>query len=226
MAVATKSAPNLKLSHLGINVVDIDKMEAFYTSVLGYTVTDRGDTPVPGLKLVFMSRDPLEHHQLLLCTGRPEHLEPNTMFPRVGPSINQISFELTSLADLRDMNERLSSGGALNLLPGNHGIAWSIYCHDPEGNHLEFFVDTPWYMTQPFTVPLDFSMTDAEIYAQTREMCKNSAGYEPYTKWRARIAPQMTPFIPAAKMRDVDDSGDDDQAIAQKAPRKSAEMSW
>ena len=38
----TASAPNLAFSHMGLSVQDIARMEEFYTSVLGFTVTDRG----------------------------------------------------------------------------------------------------------------------------------------------------------------------------------------
>ena len=69
--------------------------------------------------------------------------------------------------------------------------------HDPEGNNLEFFVDTEWYITQPFLIPLDFSKTDAEIVELTRSICESSAGYEPYRTWRERIAPRMSPFVNA-----------------------------
>ena len=127
---------------MGISVTDIEKMEAFYTNVLGFAVTDRGEAA--GMQIVFLSRDPMDHHQIVLATGRPAQMPSNTANPQFGPSINQISFRMGSLADLRDIHERLGTGGGSDLFPANHGIAWSIYAHDPEGNNLEFFVDTDW----------------------------------------------------------------------------------
>ncbi len=193
MTASTKSAPNLMFSHMGISVTDIEKMETFYTGVLGFAVTDRGEAA--GMQIVFLSRDPMNHHEIILATGRPAQMPANTANPQFGPSINQISFKMGSLADLRDINERLTSGGASDLFPANHGIAWSIYAHDPEGNNLEFFVDTDWYVTQPFLIPLDFAKTDAEISALTQELCAKSEGYEPYGDWRDRVAQRMTPFM-------------------------------
>jgi catechol-2,3-dioxygenase len=183
-------------SHMGISVTDIEKMETFYTHVLGFAVTDRGEAA--GMQIVFLSRDPMDHHQIVLATGRPAQLPANTANPQFGPSINQISFKMASLADLRDIHERLTTGGGTDLFPANHGIAWSIYAHDPEGNNLEFFVDTDWYVTQPFLIPLELSKTDAEIAALTKELCENSAGYEPYGDWRDRVAKRMTPFAATA----------------------------
>lgn len=191
-SAAQRPAVNLAFSHMGLSVIDIGIMEKFYTQVLGFTVTDRGE--IPGMKLVFMSRDPMDHHQIVLATGRPPNLPPNTANPQFGPSINQISFKMGSIADLRDIKTRLEEWGITEMFPANHGIAWSIYVHDPEGNNLEFFVDSEWYIDQPYLIPLDFTKTDAELYEQTRTLCENSAGFEPYTDWRARVAARMTPF--------------------------------
>ena len=187
------AAPNLKFSHMGLSVKDIARMEGFYTRVLGFTVTDRGTAG--GMQLVFLSRDPFDHHQIVLATGRPERLPANTANPQFGPSINQISFKMGTLADLREMHGRLQAEGGSNLFPANHGIAWSIYAHDPEGNNLEFFVDTEWYITQPFLIPLDFSKSDELIVAETKQLCESSEGFEPYGDWRERVARRMTGYV-------------------------------
>jgi catechol 2,3-dioxygenase len=187
---------NIKFSHFGLTVKDIGKMESFYSGVLGFTVTDRGE--VAGLQLVFLSRDPGDHHQLILATGRPDSLPANTINPQFGPSINQISFKTASLADLRDMKVRLETGGATDLFPANHGIAWSIYAHDPEGNNLEFFLDTEWYFPQPFLIPLDFAKTDQEIYRETKALCESMDGFKPYSDWRKTVALRMVPFVDRA----------------------------
>ena len=190
----SRPAPNLKFSHMGLSVKDIARMEDFYSRVLGFTVTDRGTAG--GMELVFLSRDPNDHHQIVLATGRPATLPANVANPQFGPSINQISFKMGSLSDLREMHARLLAEGGSNLFPANHGIAWSIYAHDPEGNNLEFFVDSDWYITQPFLIPLDFSKSDADIVAETKSLCEKSEGYEPYGDWRGRVARRMTRFVP------------------------------
>lgn len=70
------SVPSLAFSHMGFYVRDLPLMEDFYSRVLGFTVTDRGELPTPKGKvgLVFLSRDPNEHHQIVLATGRPDNL--------------------------------------------------------------------------------------------------------------------------------------------------------
>lgn len=195
-ATTAKQAVNLKFSHMGLSVKNLSVMEEFYTNVMGFTVTDRGHAG--GMQLVFLSRDPLDHHQIVLATGRPENLPGNTANPQFGPSINQISFKLGDISDLRDIHDRLKEHGGDSIFPANHGIAWSIYAHDPEGNNLEFFVDTDWYIKQPFLIPLDLSLSDEEIHDLTRKLCEESEGFEPYTQWRERISKQMTPFVDPA----------------------------
>jgi catechol-2,3-dioxygenase len=91
------------------------------------------------------------------------------------------------------MKSRLEAGGATKITPANHGNAWSIYANDPEGNYLEFFVDTDWHVQQPCYVELDLEKTDEEIIATTLALCEASPGFQPYEKWRTAAAKVMAP---------------------------------
>ena len=71
----------LAFSHMGFYVTDLARMTHFYTEVMGFTQTDQGH--LGAVQLVFLSRDPSEHHQVVLATGRPEGLSFNL--------INQLS---------------------------------------------------------------------------------------------------------------------------------------
>ena len=51
---------------------------------------------------MFLSRDPNEHHQIVLATGRPQDLPFNV--------INQISFRVPDVKALRHFNEALKVG--------------------------------------------------------------------------------------------------------------------
>lgn len=190
------TAPNIAFSHLGFAVKDLAKMEDFYTRVLGFTVTDRGE--VLGMDLVFLSRDPGDHHQIILVTGRPDNLPPNPYHPQFGSLINQISFRVGNLQGLRELLAVLEAEEVKSIMVGNHGIAWSIYCHDPDGNNLEFFVDTEWYFPQPFLIPLDLRRTDAEIRTETEAFSREQEGFEPYANWRTRVGARMNLFRPGA----------------------------
>src|SRR5690242_14285767 len=78
------TSPSVSFSHFWIYVTGLARMEDFYTRVLGLLVSDRGRVP-GGSDLVFLSRDPDEHHQIVLATGRPPGVEFNV--------VNQMSFK-------------------------------------------------------------------------------------------------------------------------------------
>jgi catechol-2,3-dioxygenase len=166
---------------MGIYVTDAARMEDFYTRVLGFTVTDRG--LLGSITLIFMSRDPAEHHQVILATGRPPAKEFNP--------INQISFRMAEFAGLREMHRRLAQEGVKELAPVSHGNALSVYFRDPEGNRIELFVDTPWYVTQPLRVPMDMNLSDTGLWAWAEAEARKLPGFMPVEQWRAAIARKM-----------------------------------
>jgi catechol 2,3-dioxygenase len=181
--------PKARLSHLGLCATDLATMEAFYCRFLGMTVTDRGEAA--GMRIVFLSRDPNEHHQLVLTSGRPRGLPQNQNNPMFGPVVNQISFRLDSLADLRKLHAHIRDNYATEFLVGNHGIAWSVYFPDPEGNIVELFVDSEWYVEQPVLEPFDLSASDDAILAHTRALCQRGPRFQSMDEWRRTIAQQM-----------------------------------
>src|SRR4029077_19128863 len=89
------------LSHFGVSCFDLERMEDFYTRVLGMTVTDRGDVPVG--RLIFLTTDPAEHHQLVLASGRTEGTiqEGPVLGGGFGSAIFQIPFRLEDAAARR-----------------------------------------------------------------------------------------------------------------------------
>lgn len=179
------STPALSFSHIGIYVSDIHAMEAFYTGTLGFFVTDRGQLELPKgpIDLVFLSRDPDEHHQIVLVTGRPENLPFNI--------VNQISMRADSLASLKTLHDRFSRVPGIEFHCVTHGNALSIYAPDPEGNRLELFIDTPWYVNQPMRVPVDLTLPEEEIMADAERHARALPGFRPRSEWRAKMARMM-----------------------------------
>lgn len=173
--------PRAAFSHVGIHVHDLPGMEDFYTRFMGLVVTDRGplDTSLGMLDFVFLSRDPREHHQLVLASGRPEKTPFNVL--------NQISFRLESLADLRTMHGRLKDFPVSDVIPINHGNALSVYFRDPEGNRIELLIDTPWYTNQPLRIPFDFAESDTAIMRWAEETAKALPGFRPVGEWRREM---------------------------------------
>jgi catechol-2,3-dioxygenase len=125
----------MAFSHIGLYVIDMPCMVRFYTTVLGFSVTDQA--PIRGIDVVFLSRDPDEHHQIVLVPGRAAASV---------STLNQVSFRLASMSELRRVHAELASLKVAELKPTNHGGSWSLYFLDPEGNRIELFAQTPWYM--------------------------------------------------------------------------------
>lgn len=192
MSDESRTAP-IRFGHFGLNCFDIGKMEAFYKRVFSFLVTDRGHVPDIDMQLVFMTLEPTEHHQLILASGRKEGEIRSDAFigGGMGSAINQISFELNGLAEMRRVRDRFAEFGVTNGSPINHGNAWALYIRDIEGNPIELYVDTPWYTPQPCGEPLDLSLADEEVYRLTEDLCRSRPGFEPVAEWQQRVAEQL-----------------------------------
>ncbi len=169
---------SLTLSHVGYFVTDIAKMVDFYTRFLKFVVSDRGDRDDGGA-IVFMTRDPREHHQLVFATGKPEGLGFNV--------VNQISFRVGNLATLREMFHALKHEAVTLLGPITHGNALSVYFLDPEKNRVELLIDTPWYVPQPHRLDVDLDQPDEQLWAGIEKHCRTMPGFTTSEQWRAGI---------------------------------------
>lgn len=167
--------PQMAFSHIGLYVTDMEGMVDFYTGVLGFSVTDR--SRIRDSDVVFLSRSPEEHHQIVLVPGRA---------PQSPSTVNQISFRVVSLAELRRLHATLLGLRVSGLNPTNHGGSWSVYFSDPEGNRIELLAQTPWYVP-PISVALDLSLSEDEIYRLTQAMVDATPGHMLRTQWREQL---------------------------------------
>src|SRR5258705_6761271 len=126
-----------RLSHVGLYVHDVRKMIDFYTKVLGFVVSDGAEDG----RITFLSRNPSDHHQVVLVRGRTTDTEV--------PMVQQVSFNVGNLANVQRAFRKIRDAGCEGISPICHGNAWSVYFQDPEGNRIEMFCDTPWYVPQP-----------------------------------------------------------------------------
>ena len=128
--------------------------------------------------IMFLSARPEQHHQLALATGRG---------PDAPSTVMQLSFKVQTLDELREARRRALAQGAANLRGLNHGNAISIYFDDIEGNLVEVYLDTPWYVTQPHGDPLDLELPDERIWAETEARCRADPTFMPIEAWMARF---------------------------------------
>lgn len=171
---------NFSLNHVGIYVIDIDTMTDFYTSFFGFIVTDERTDMNP---IRFMTMSPDEHHQLLLVSGRT---------PDSPSTVAQISFLLDDFKQLRAVHERAQADPRITRIwTLDHGNSWTVYFRDPEDNIIETYVHTPWHVSQPYGTPIDFSLSDAEIYAATEKSVLANPSYMPAGDFREQLAERL-----------------------------------
>jgi catechol-2,3-dioxygenase len=163
----------MDLGHIGIHVYDFELMLGFYQRVFDFVISDikRGESR----SIVFLTSEPTIHHQLVLATGRNPDDHSNV--------INQFSFRVNALDDLRRINEAIKKETVSDMHVITHGTTWSVYFRDPEGNRTEAFVDTPWYVDQPFRTPIDLSKSDEELRRDTESLCRAQPGFQSFASW-------------------------------------------
>lgn len=168
----TFTFPNISLSHFELYVRDVAIMEEFYTRHLGFVVTDRGEGKEA---MVFLSRNPHEHHQLVLNPRQSDN-------PTESP-VDHISFRVDSITDLRQFHTALVSSSTI-LQTVSHGTTWSLYFRDPEENRLELFTDTPWHVNQPCRFEVNFELSNEELLEFTELKIKDLPGFVEVRDWR------------------------------------------
>jgi catechol 2,3-dioxygenase len=178
-----ESAP--RLSHVGLYVRDVPKMIEFYTKVLGFVVSDGAEDG----RITFLSRNPSDHHQVVLVRGRETEFE--TLM------VQQVSFNVATLGNVQKAYRKVKEAGCEAIRPVSHGNAWSVYFRDPEGNQIEMFCDTPWYVPQPCGFKIDLEESEEAIYRFTEEYCRAQPGFKPMEEWRAEISRKIAARLDA-----------------------------
>jgi catechol 2,3-dioxygenase len=173
---------SLALSHMGLYVRDLDRMASFYKEVLGFTQTDTGN--LGPVQLVFLSRNPAEHHQIVLASGRPAEATYSV--------VNQLSFRVQDLLTLKYVySSAIDEYAVSDMVAVSHGNAISIYFRDPEGNRIEVFLDTPWYCEQPLRELVDLSEPDDVIMAKTEALARSRPKFQSREAWQIELTKLM-----------------------------------
>jgi len=150
-------------------------METFYTATLGFVVTDR--SPPGARRMVFLSRNAGEHHQIVLAESDGGEFAAGTL--------DHLAFRTGDLASLRAVHRVIEARGDIAAETVSHGTSWSVYFRDPEGNRIEIFVDTPWHVAQPLRFPIDLAMPDDELIAWTEAKIRSLEDFQPAEGWFA-----------------------------------------
>ena len=133
------------LGHVGIYAEDLMRMRDFYSRVMGLEIADE-DLEQRGM--VFMSSDPVsEHHEFVLMKGRVTRDDAKV--------IQQISFKVHSIQDMREYRQRLLDDNITIERIVSHGNAFGMYFFDPEGNRIELYYKAGFPVPQPHGEPVD-----------------------------------------------------------------------
>ena len=146
------------LGHVGIYAEDLMKQRDFYTRVLGLTISDE-DLEERGMTFLTADKD-REHHEFVLMKGRVTNDGDKV--------IQQISFIVPSLDDLKEFHARLQEEGIKIDRIVSHGIAFGMYFFDPEGNRIELYVRTNFKVPQPLGDPIDITAPNDELWDLAR----------------------------------------------------------
>ena len=120
-----------KIGHVVLNVTDLERVVAFYTSVLGLEVSDRyPDAMVPG-GMVFL-RCNTDHHGVALVGGAPGSER---------SSLNHFAFEVGSLEEVFRARAWLQEHTVAIHFEGRRraGCQVAVEFTDPDGNNLEIY---------------------------------------------------------------------------------------
>jgi catechol-2,3-dioxygenase len=191
--MAREEAP--RLSHVGLYVSDVPKMVDFYTRVLGFVISDRAEDG----RATFLSRNPTDHHQVVLVRGRTTD---SSM-----PMVQQVAFNVGTLANVKRAFRKVSEANCKVIEPRCHGNAWSVYFSDPEGNRVEMFCDTPWYVPQPHGYAIDLTKSEDELYRETEAICRAKPGFKPIEEWRAEISGKIAAQLEYAEQAEAQAAG-------------------
>ncbi len=173
--------PLFTLSHYQMQVTDLARMAGFYTGVLGFLITDQSE-PGP-TQMIFMTRNPAEHHQIVLVGSRDK---------ASGPAVvDHLAFRVADLTALRRIHAALSRDPEAAVESVSHGTSWSLYFRDPEQNRVEVFVDTPSHVDQPVRFAIDLALSDDELRRTTEAAIGGRPGFQPIEAWRAELARRL-----------------------------------
>jgi catechol 2,3-dioxygenase len=121
--------PDVQIGHVHLKVADLERALAFYSGVLGFTVTQRF-----GRQAAFLSAGGYHHH-LGLNTWESAGGSPP-------PSLH-VAIRYPTRSALGRALLRLQAAGVELEGAADHGVSLALYLHDPDQNGIELYWDRP-----------------------------------------------------------------------------------
>lgn len=124
----------VKIGHVHLKVADLDRALAFYTGVLGFTLTQRY-----GNQAAFVAAGGYHHH-IGLNTWESRGGKPA---PHGHTGLYHAAILYPTRKDLAHAYQRLLAHGVALEGASDHGVSEALYLQDPDGNGLELYWDKP-----------------------------------------------------------------------------------
>ena len=121
------------LGHVVLKVRNQQQAEAFYNGLLGFNIVARNE----GFRMTFFSLGESHHDFAIVAVG-----ESSDSPPAVSTGLFHAAFKVgNTIEELKEAKELLESNG-VQVKARDHHVSKSIYFDDPDGNPLEFYIDT------------------------------------------------------------------------------------
>ncbi len=144
-AEPTRPVTPAGVSHLVLNVRDLEASHRFYTEVLGFEQCGELGEAM-GLTMRFYRSSPNHHHDIALNQlSRPEAEPPVERWNMVKAhgAVNHIAVAYPGREAWLAQVRHLQASGVEILVRGDHGMTHSAYVADPDGNGIEVLYDLP-----------------------------------------------------------------------------------
>ena len=127
-------APQARIGHVHLKVADLDRAIAFYSGVLGFSVTQRY-----GAGAAFLAAGNYHHHIGLNTWESAGGTAP----PKGHTGLYHTAFLYPSRATLGDALKRVLNAGIKLDGASDHGVSEALYLRDPDENGVELYWDKP-----------------------------------------------------------------------------------
>jgi len=126
--------PQARIGHVHLKVADLDRAIAFYSGVLGFSVTQRY-----GAGAAFLAAGNYHHHIGLNTWESAGGTPP----PEGHTGLYHTAFLYPSRAALGDALKRVLNAGIKLDGASDHGVSEALYLRDPDENGVELYWDKP-----------------------------------------------------------------------------------
>jgi len=126
--------PAARIGHVHLKVADLERSIAFYSGVLGFTVTQRY-----GAQAAFLAAGGYHHH-IGLNTWQSAGGTPP---PPGHTGLFHTAFLYPNRPSLADALRRVREAGLELTGAADHGVSEALYLDDPDGNGVELYRDKP-----------------------------------------------------------------------------------